>query len=124
MERTWIPTTAGILNIISGTFFLIAGITVLGLLGQPTVAMPWASYAMYSMGLSGTPSASFVTAFIITLATMLIVPGITSLLGGIYALKRSLWGLALAGSIFAFFYLPPLGTSAIVLTALSKKEFA
>jgi len=50
--------------------------------------------------------------------------GIISLLGGIYALKRNLWGLALAGSIFAFFYLPPLGMPAIVLTALSKKEFA
>jgi len=78
---------------------------------------------MYSMGLSGTPSASFVTTFIITLATVLIVPGIVSLLGGIYALKRSLWGLSLAGPVLAFFYLPPLGIPAIVFTALSKKEF-
>ena len=99
MERTWKPTTAGILNIISGAFFLIGGITVLSLLGQPIMATPWASYAMYSMGLSGTPSASFVTTFIVILATVLIVPGVVSMLGGFYSIKRSVWGLALAGSI-------------------------
>lgn len=124
MERTWMSTTAGILSIISGAFFLIGGITIVSLLSQPTMATSWASYAMYSMGLSGTPSASFVTTFVITLATVLIVPGIVSLLGGIYALKRSLWGLALAGPVLVFFYLPPLGIPAIIFTALSKKEFA
>jgi len=76
------------------------------------------------MGLSGTPSASFVTTFIVTLAAVLIVPGIVSLLGGIYALKRSVWGLALAGSISTFLSSTPLGIPAIVFTALSKKEFA
>ena len=99
MERTWRPTTVGILNIISGVFFLIGGITVLSLLGQPIMATPWASYAMYSMGLSGTPNASFVTTFIVILATVLIVPGVVSMLGGFYSIKRSVWGLALAGSI-------------------------
>jgi len=123
MERTWKPTTAGILNIISGAFFLIGGITILSLLGQPTMATPWASYAMYSMELSGTPSASFVTTFIVMLAAVLVIPGVVSLLGGVYALKRSLWGLALAFTIFTLFYLPPLGIPAIVFTAISKKEF-
>jgi len=99
MERTWKPTTAGILNIISGAFFLFGGITVLGLLGQPTMAMPWVSYAMYSMELGGTPSTSFVTTFIVTLGTALVVPGVVSILGGIYSMKRSLWGLPLAGAI-------------------------
>jgi len=123
MERTWMPTTAGILSIISGVFFLIAGINVLGLLGQSTMATSWASYAMYSLGLSDTPSASFITTFIITLAAVIIVPGIVSLLGGIYALKRSLWGLALAGSISTFLSSIFLGIPAIILTALSKREF-
>ena len=124
MERTWKLKTAGTINIISGTFLLIGGIIIVSLLGQPAMATTWASYAMYSMGLSGTPSASFVTMFIIILATVLIVPGVISLLGGIYALRRSVWGLALAGSIFTCFYLLPLGIPAIITTALSKREFA
>ena len=123
MERTWKPTTAGILNIISGVFFLIGGITVLSLLGQPIMATPWASYAMYSMGLSGTPSASFVTTFIVILATVLIVPGVVSMLGGFYSIKRSVWGLALAGSISTFLSSVFLGIPAIVFIALSRREF-
>ena len=123
MERTWRPTTVGILNIISGVFFLIGGITVLSLLGQPIMATPWASYAMYSMGLSGTPSASLVTTFIVILATALIVPGVVSMLGGFYSIKRSVWGLALAGSISTFLSSVFLGIPAIVFIALSRREF-
>jgi len=123
MERTWKPTTAGILNIISGVFFLIGGITVLSLLGQPIMATPWASYAMYSMGLSGAPSASFVTTFIVILATVLIVPGVVSILSGVYSIKRSVWGLAIAGSISTFLSSVFLGIPAIIFIALSKREF-
>jgi len=44
--------------------------------------------------------------------------------GGVYALQRKKWGLALVGSIAAFF--PPkwiLGIAAIVLTVLAREEF-
>ena len=49
---------------------------------------------------------------------------ILAIVGGIYALQRKIWGLALAGSIAAFFT-PSwvLGVAAIVFTALSKNEF-
>ena len=123
MERTWKPTTAGILNVISGTCFLVGGITVLSLLGQPVVATPWAGYAMYSMGNSGAPSASFVTTFIVILAIALVVPGVVSILGGIYSIRRSVWGLALAGSISTLLASVFLGVPAIVLITLSRREF-
>ena len=90
MGKTWKPMTAGIINIVSGTFFLTGGIIIVSLHNQPTMAAPWAGYAMYSMGLGGTPGASFVTTFIVTLAAVLIILGIVSILGGIYSLKRSL----------------------------------
>ena len=124
MKRTWNPAIAGILNIISGAFFLIGGIIIVGLLDQAALATPWASYTMYSMGLSGTPSESFVTTFIITLAVVLIITGLVSISGGVSCLKRSVWGLALAGSISTFVSTIFLGIPAIALTALSKKEFA
>jgi len=123
MKRTWKPTIAGILNIVSGAFFIVGGITVLGLLGQP-IAMSWADYVMYSMGLGGTPSTSLVDTTIVALGTVLIIPGVVSIIGGIYSTRRSVWGLALAGSISTFLCSIFLGIPAIVLTAVSRGEFA
>lgn len=122
MTRTWKCTVAGTINLISGTFFLIGGITILGLLGQP-LATSWAGYAAYSMGLGGIPGSLFVTAFIFIPATALIILGVVSILGGIFSIKRSVWGLALAGSISTFLSLIFLGIPAITLIALSKREF-
>lgn len=123
MKGTWKTVAAGILNLISGVFLLIGGIILVSALVPPAKATPWADYAAYSMGLSGTPDTSFVTAFIVTLAMVLIIPGIISILGGICAIKRKIWGMALAGAISTFVYLPPLGLSSLVLIALSRRVF-
>jgi len=62
-------------------------------------------------------------------AIPLAILSILSLVGGIYAVQRRKWGLALAGSISAIFASIPLlgglpvGITATVLTALSKSEF-
>jgi hypothetical protein len=65
--------------------------------------------------------------YLVPIFTALALPfaivGILAIVGGIYALRRKIWGLALAGSIAAFFPSWLLGIAAIVLTALSKKEF-
>jgi len=122
MQRTWMPTAVGILNVVSGAFLLIGGIAVIAALDTP-MATSVASYVMYSMELSNAPDTSVVSTIIVILATVLIVPAIVSILGGICALKRGIWGLALAGSILSFFYLPFLGLPAIVLIALSKSTF-
>ena len=123
MERTWKPTTAGILNIISGGFFLVGGLAMVSLLDTP-MATSLASYVIYSIELSGTPDTSFVTRIIMILATALIVPAIISILGGIYAIKRNVWGLALTGSVSTLIFATPLGIPAIILITLSKREFA
>jgi len=121
VKRTWKPITAGILNMISGIFFLIGGITIVSA-GKPMATMV-AGYVMYSMELSGTPITPFITATIAVLATALIILGAMSILGGIFSIKRSVWGLALAGSMSTLISLAPLGVPAVVFTALSKKEF-
>jgi len=123
MEGTWKPAAAGILNIISGAFFLIAGITIIGLLDTP-MATAVARYYMYSVDSSGAVTSSVVIPIISVTAALLIVPSIVSLLGGICAIRKRVWGLALAGAIFTVFYLPPLGIPGIIFTVLSKKEFA
>lgn len=104
MEKTWKPTVAGILSIIAGAIQLIWGIAVaaVGGIGGALVGMGWLSAI-------GAP---------------LIILGIIAIVGGIYALKRRIWGLALAGAICAL--VGPqflLGIAAIVFVALGKNEF-
>jgi hypothetical protein len=104
MERTWKPTTAGILCIIAGSIAVIVGMTV-GLIGSfigGFFGLPWP-------GLFGIPS---------------LILGIVAIVGGIYALRRQAWGLALTGSIFAL--IGPwgiLGLLAIIFVSLGKGEF-
>jgi hypothetical protein len=81
MQKTWKPTTAGILAIVAGAFEVIFGIViaVFGGIGGGLVGMGW-------LGAIGAP---------------VIILGIVAIMGGIYALRRRIWGLALAGSICA-----------------------
>ena len=119
MEKTWKPTVAGILDIVSGAVGLIA---VLGL--------------VIAIGVTGgfyIPGTEQIPKFVPSLLTGITVPlailSILSLIGGIYALQRKKWGLSLAGSVSAIFTSIPLlgglpvGITATVLTALSKDEF-
>ena len=104
MNKTWKPTTGGILTIIAGALQLISGIvfaTAAGILGA-IVGMGWFSAI-------GVP---------------LLVFGIIAIIGGVHALRRRTWGLALAGSICAL--VGPwfvLGILAIIFVAIGKGEF-
>jgi len=90
--QTWKPTVAGTLTISAGIISLIFGIVLIGV--SP----------LFTVGL---------------VAVMI---SIVALAGGLCALKRRVWGLALAGSICS---IPCwLGIPAIVLIALSKQEFS
>jgi len=108
MERTWKPTTAGILSIIAGAIQVIGGIVV-GAIGGTASALA----AIPGMG-----------AIFAAIAIPLIVIGIIAIIGGIYALRRRIWGLALAGSICALIGPWLLGLLAIIFVSLGKREFA
>lgn len=111
--RTVFPTVAGILMIVVGAIHLMFGIIVAavsGLIG--TMA------AMFGLGMLTAP-------FIVAIGAPLMVLGLISLIGGVYALNRRAWGMALAGSICSL--VPPvftvIGVVAIVFVVLSQKEF-
>ena len=113
MSKTWKPTTAGILSIIAGIVGLLSGIGLavgvgLALLRSLTDLVPRVPGEI--LAVFGIPW---------------IILGIVAIIGGIYALKRRIWGLALAGSICASLH--PLtwllGIAAIVFTAIGKSEF-
>jgi len=64
---------------------------------------------------------------------LFIVLGLIAIVGGIFALRRRVWGLALAGAICALFpfhpygsliWTPVIGILAILFVALSKNEFS
>jgi hypothetical protein len=104
MERTWKPTTAGILSIIGGVINAIWGL-IFAVLGGMTFGFLGVGW----LGAIGAPA---------------IICGIIAIVGGIFALKRRTWGLALAGAICAI--IGPgglLGILAIIFVSLGKGEF-
>jgi len=115
MEKTWKPTTAGILTIIAGCLGLLIalGLTVgLGIAGTLIGLIPGlpGGWLLVVIGVPG------------------IILSIVAIVGGIYALRRRLWGLALAGAICGLlFTLPFLGwilaILAIIFVSLGKGEF-
>lgn len=76
MERTWKPTAAGILCIIAGAIGVIPGIALA------------VFFAFYGAGWFGA-----------IIGAPLIIWGVVAIVGGIYALRRRRWRLALVGSI-------------------------
>ena len=110
-KKTWRPTTAGILDIVTGIFTLIS---VLGLI---------IGFVVTSSGEIAQDVPAFVPGIILIIAIPYLIIGILGLIGGVYALQRKKWGLALTGSIAITFFWFILGIPAIVFTVQSKKEF-
>jgi hypothetical protein len=98
--KTWKPTAAGILSIISGTFIVWYRLSELIRIGSSLVG---------------------------------IMLGLIAIVGGIFAIRRRVWGLALAGAICAIvpphpwgflIWTPVLGILAVVFVVSSKSEFS
>jgi hypothetical protein len=107
MERTWKPTTAGILTMISGCYGVGMGAWVIAWGGVMT---PLAELG----GVYALPGNSAIGI------------GIVALIGGIYALRRKVWWLVLTGAILALPLFPigtVLGIPAIIFVSQGKKEF-
>jgi len=96
--------TAGILTIIGGIFGIVAGAFALG----ATTALA-ALTGMFGLEAIGGG---------------LLALGIVALIGGIFTLKRKVWGFSLAGAICAMFPCIPLGVLAIIFVSMGRKKFA
>jgi hypothetical protein len=100
--KTWKPTAAGILSIITGAFSV------------------WYRSGLIIRGQSGFGAVG-------------IVLGLIAIAGGIFAIRRKAWGLALAGAACAIYpphpwgyliWTPALGILAVVFVTLSRNEFS
>ncbi len=124
MEKTWKPTAAGILNIIAGVLSLLGAIgVIIGIIVFVFVgSVPFLAYMWEDLGDLGI-GPNFLIIILVIAAIFSAVLGIFPLIGGIYALQRKKWGLALAGSIAAIFGSTLFGILATIFTAMSKDEF-
>jgi len=137
MERTWKPTTAGIMTIITGAMgiaggvllFLLSGIVrTLGGIDWGQWMDKWSGEDWWGPGAAYPPGMveqflGGATMWIMIAGIIVLVFGIIALSGGISAIKRRRWGLSLAGSILSLFIMPILGILAIIFVSLGKREF-
>jgi hypothetical protein len=119
MEKTWKPTAAGMLCIIGGTIGAVVGLII--------VSFIWlgGAFLEFLLQIASEPNqeipalASFETGVLL----VILIIATLAIVGGVYALRRRIWGLALAGSICALvgFVIP--GILAIIFVSSSKREF-
>jgi hypothetical protein len=110
-------TVAGVLDIIAGGMALIGGVVLVGLgaLGSSVLAsVPADVHGAVKL----LPLLIFYP-----LALLLFAQGAVAIAGGVAALNRRSFGLAVAGSIIAVLLFLPLGVVALVLTIMAEPEF-
>ncbi|MFC1980598.1 hypothetical protein ACFLVS_07185 [Chloroflexota bacterium] len=122
VQKTWKPIVAGILNIVGGALRILGSIAVLlGIMFFIPVATSVGPGPIPEMERWLIPGV-LQTILVIT-TVFLLIAGIIPIIGGIYALQRKKWGLALAGSIVAIFGSSIMGILATIFIAMSKDEF-
>jgi hypothetical protein len=117
--KTWKPTTAGILSIISG-----------GLNGLMSIGLIIAIFALGNINIMRflpPEDAPFIMPLIGPILIGVLVVSVAAtvfpIIGGVFALQRRGWGWALAGSIIAIFRTFTLGLLATIFVAMARDEF-
>ena len=117
------PSVAGLLMLTAGIFnilWLVSAFTqildIKELLRITWVISPL-PYIILDIGFGGNTFLASVIALIFILGIL------SSVIGGVFAMIRSRWGLALAGSVGAFVCVPLLGVLVILLIIISKHLF-
>ena len=111
MKKTWKSQVGGILAIVGGVIALLGcmglliAITVLGTIWQ------WGLMPVNVIGILW-----------IILVPMFIC-GVLAIVGGVFAVQRKNYGMALTGAIAALFPAGIFGLGAIVFNAISRDEF-
>jgi len=108
VKRTALPTIAGVINIIIGS------LNLLGIIG-------------IGIAIGVISSAAGVDVIVLPILWSVIIAlsilGLPSLIGGIYALQRKNWVIALIGSIASFLIWNVIGLIPLILIIISRDEF-
>ena len=123
VRKRKLPVIAGILMLTAATFnilWLVGAFTqildIKALLRATWVISPF-PYIILDIGFGGNTILASMVAIIFGLGIIL------SIVGGIFALRRRTWGVALTGSVGAFICVPLFGIAAIILIVMSKHLF-
>jgi len=118
--RGGLLSAGGILSIIVGVFELIVG-GVMVALKWVSIPFPLPSFPgfgdIFSIGIVTTST------WLIIIGAVLAVLGIIAIIGGASAIRRSSFGLSLAGAICALLPINVLGILAVIFVSLAKGEF-
>ena len=120
VKKTWKPTAAGILNIITGALNALGAIVLIIIL---TAVDTWKFFLGVIPAEDLPFIASIVNTMLIASLVMSIIHTIFPIVGGVFALQRRKWGWALAGSIIAILGTFPLGVASTIFVAIAKDEF-
>lgn len=113
-EKHWRAVADGVLSIIAGFLHLIGWLAVRAVLTR-----------LIGAGYFGTDEPFLSTTNVTFLVVPLLVLAAVAIVGGIFAVLRRFWGLALAGAICAVFSPGSwmVGVAATVLISISRHEF-
>ena len=114
-SRQWMPPVGGALNIMSGVSGLIIGLPagIFAIVFQTTHPV---------FKIENQDAMPLIIAICWVSCAVTLIPGIISIVGGVFAIKRKSWGWALAGSICSLPSVP--GIFALVFIIMGRKEFS
>lgn len=115
MEKSWMPTVAGILDIICGCLALI------GFLALLLFSFFFHTIPEVQADIDEFPLVFIRFAFWLGALFSLAIGGV-ALFGGVSTIQRRRWGWALAGAIASILICPPLGLAAIILVVMAERE--
>lgn len=127
MRRTRKPAAAGVVSVAAGIPAVGEGIAIV-VVGGGTTGLQLSALADYLMGTdlpSALSDATIPSPLLPGSRGAVLIPfGILSMIGGVGAIRRRHWKISLAGCICAAAVIPVLDLPAIVLAALSRREFS
>lgn len=116
MDRSWMPTAVGILNIVAGVLALLGALALI-FVGAVTATVP---------GMTEDPDddlpLALVSGLVWGLVVLCLVAALVAIAGGVAALRRSGWAWPLAGAITGLFCALPIGLLALIFVVLAEPE--
>jgi len=116
-------TIGGVLSVVSGALGILSGLSMIAFGLFFKWIMMFGEYTSYEDQISIDQMGTFFGVLYGIMGGFWVLFGVLALVGGIYALRKKLWGLALAGSIGGLLTCFPVGIVAVIFTAMAKPEF-
>jgi hypothetical protein len=117
-------TVGGVLSIVSGAFGILSGLAMIVFALIFSWLVSFTDSYTYNSGVMTAEELGNIMGVIYgVIGGFVLIIGIMALIGGIFAVRRKVWGLALAGAIASVMTFFPVGVVAVVFTSMAKPEF-